>query len=54
MGNKRVGISEDDLRQAIGDIKGWFQENHKEYYEQTLKDKPSVAGSVDKVKEFLS
>ena len=53
-GNKRTVISEDDVRQAVNDIKNWFQENHPDYFGKTLKDKPSVAGNPDGVKQFLS
>ena len=42
------------MRQAVNDIKNWFQENHKDYYEKALKDKQSVGGNPDGVKQFLS
>ena len=47
-GNKRTTISEEDIRQALNDIKNYFKENHSEYYEKTLKEGiPSVAGNKE-------
>ena len=33
-GNKRKNISEEDLRQAILDIKNFFKENHPDFFEK--------------------
>jgi hypothetical protein len=35
-GNKRSGISKDDLAQALSDIRNWLKENAKEYYAECL------------------
>jgi len=34
-GNIRKIISEEDLRQAIGDIKNFFKENHNDFYNKS-------------------
>ena len=53
-GNKRTEISEDDVRQAIGDIKNWFEQNHSEYFEANLKKgTPSVAVDKEGATKFL-
>ena len=54
-GNKRTNASEEDIRQAVNDIKNWFKENHAEYYENTLKEgKPSVGGKKEEVQQWIS
>ena len=50
-GNKRKEVSQEDLVQAVNDIKNWFDQNHAGHYQ---KDAASVAGSEENAKSFLS
>ena len=53
-GNKRKEVSEEDLNQAVNDIKGWFQQNHADFFDKVFKEAPSIAGSKEDAQKFLA